>query len=278
MERISYARATDQTGAWGYTGTPTPGSSNNGITLLTSQLAAPVVDQPSQLFNGSLTINVTIPGGCTLRYTTDGTLPTLQNGQTSTSGQFTISNTSNYRFRLYSSDLLPSRVTTRSYILRDKDYYLPVVSVVTDPDFLYNTEIGVFEKGPNGRPGNGQSANCNWNMNWERPVNFSFLDGNGDMVLNQDVNLEMCGGWSRAWTPHSFKLKGSKEMGGEKNLPYPFFEQKPYIRNRTLQIRNGGNDTNARFKDPAIQVILERSGIDLDCQTRLWLRTEMRHA
>lgn len=266
LERISYARATDQTGAWGYTGVSTPGASNNGITLLTQQLAAPVVDQPSQLFDGSLTINVTIPGGCTLRYTTDGTLPTLQNGQTSTSGQFTISNTSNYRFRLYSSDLLPSRVTTRSYILRDKDYYLPVVSVVTDPDFLYSSEIGVFEKGPNGRPGNGQDDKCNWNMDWERPVNFSFLDGNGNMVLNQDVNLEMCGGWSRAYTPHSFKLKGNKEMGGEKNLPYPFFEQKPYIRNRTLQIRNGGNDTYARFKDPAIQVILESSGIDIDCQ------------
>ena len=266
LERISFARATDGTGDWGYTSTPTPGASNNGITLLTKQLAAPVVDQPSQLFNGSLTINVTIPGGCTLRYTTDGTLPTLQNGQTSTSGQFTISSTSNYRFRLFNSELLPSRVTTRSYILRDKDYYLPVVAVVTDPDFLYSTEIGVFEKGPNGRPGNGQDANCNWNMNWERPVNFSYIDANGDMVLNQDVNLEMCGGWSRAWTPHSFKLKGSKEMGGEKNLPYPFFEQKPYIRNRTLQIRNGGNDNYARFKDPAIQVILERSGIDIDCQ------------
>jgi hypothetical protein len=98
-------------------------------------------------------------------------------------------------------------------------------------------------------------------------VNFSFIDGNGDMMLNQDVNLEMCGGWSRAYTPHSFKLKGNKEMGGEKNLPYPFFEQKPYIRNRTLQIRNGGNDTSARFKDPAIQVILESSGIDIDCQS-----------
>ena len=267
LERISYARATDGTGDWGYTSTATPGTSNNGIALLTQQLAAPVVDQPSQLFNGSLTINVTIPGGCTLRFTTDGTLPTLQNGQTSTTGQFIISNTSNYRFRLYANDLLPSRVTTRSYILRNLDYCLPVVSVVTDPDFLYSTEIGVFEKGPNGRPGNGQDANCNWNMNWERPVNFSYLDQNGEMVLNQDVNLEMCGGWSRAWTPHSFKLKGDKEMGGNKNLPYPFFEQKPYIRNRTLQIRNGGNDTNARFKDPAVQVIIERSGINMDCQS-----------
>ena len=267
LERVSYARATDMTGEWGYTGTPTPDASNNGITHLTQQLDAPVVDQPSQLFKGSLTFNVTIPSGCTLRYTTDGTLPTLKNGQTSTNGRFTISSTSNYRFRLFASNQLPSRVTTRSYILRNLDYYLPVVSVISDPDFIYSSEIGVFEKGPNGRPGNGQSDKCNWNMNWERPVNFSFLDANGEMMLNQDVNLEMCGGWSRAWTPHSFKLKGDKEMGGNKNLPYNFFEQKPYIRNRTLQIRNGGNDNSARFKDPAIQVILERSGINLDCQS-----------
>ena len=267
MERISYARSTDGTGEWGYTGTPTPEKSNNGIQLLQNQLAAPVVDQPSQLFDGNLTINVTIPGGCTLRYTTDGTLPTLTNGDASTTGQFVIDRSTSYRFRLFAKDLLPSRVTTRSYILRDRDYYLPVVSVVTDPDFLYSKEIGVMEKGPNGRPGNGQDDKCNWNMDWERPVNFSFIDENGEMMLNQDVNLEMCGGWSRAWTPHSFKLKGDKELSGDKNLPYPFFEQKPYIRNRTLQIRNGGNDNSARFKDPAIQVIIERSGVSLDCQS-----------
>ena len=267
LERISYARQADGTGNWGFTATPTPGTSNNGITLLTQQIAAPVVDQPSQLFMGDLSVNVTIPAGCTLRYTTDGTLPTLNNGATSTSGQFQVNNTSVFRFRLFADDMLPSRVTSRSYIERDRDYYLPVVSVVTDPDFLYNKEIGVMTKGPNGRPGNGQSDKCNWNMNWERPVNFSYLDENGEMVLNQDVNLEMCGGWSRAWTPHSFKLKGTKEMGGDKNLPYPFFTQKPYIHNRTLQIRNGGNDNNCRFKDPSLAYIVQTSGLDVDVQS-----------
>lgn len=267
MERISYARFTDGAEEWGYTGTPTPGASNNGIKLLKSQLAAPVVDQPSQLFTGMLSVNVTIPGGCTLRYTTDGSLPTLTNGETSKTGQFTVGETSNYRFRLYADDMLPSRVTTRSYIVREMDFMLPVVSVVTDNDFLYSKEIGVMEKGPNGRPGNGQSSKCNWNMNWERPVNFSYLDANGEMVLNQDVNLEMCGGWSRAWTPHAFKLKGSKELGGEKNLYYPFFDQKPYIRNRTLQIRNGGNDNNCRFKDASLAYIVQTSGLDVDVQS-----------
>jgi uncharacterized repeat protein (TIGR02543 family) len=125
-----------------------------------------------------------------------------------------------------------------------------------------------MEQGPNGRPGNGQSSKCNWNMNWERPVNFSYLNADGEMVLNQDVDLEMCGGWSRAWWPHSFKLKATKEQGGTKFLPYQFFKQKPYIRNRTLQIRNGGNDYNlGRFKDASMQYIIETSGLNIECQS-----------
>ena len=77
----------------------------------------------------------------------------------------------------------------------------------------------------------------------------------------------MAGGWSRAWEPHSFKLKGDKELGGNKNLDHPFFSAKPYIRNRTLQIRNGGNDNNCRIKDAALQTIIQTSGIDIDLQS-----------
>ena len=268
QERVSYARTTDGGNSWGKTSTPTPGASNNQATFATAQLAAPVVHEPSQMFDGRLTVNVTIPSGCKLRYTTDGSLPTLKNGSTSTTGQFTMTQTQVYRFRLFADGYLPSTVTTRSYILRDRDYTLPVVSVVGDRNLLYGDSLGVLVKGVNGRPGNGQSQPCNWNMDWERPVNFSYLDENGWMVFNQDVNLEMCGGWSRAWAPHSFKLKGNKEFGGNKNLEYPFFVQKPYIRNRTLQIRNGGNEYGAgRFKDAALATILQTSGIQVDVQS-----------
>ena len=266
-ERVSYARIKDGSDEWGFTGSPTPGKSNEGGNYASVQLAAPVVDLPSQLFTGQLTVNVTIPAGCTLRFTTDGSLPTLTKGNTSTTGQFKVMGPMNYRFRLFAEGMLPSPVTSRSYIYKDADYTLPVLSVVSDPRFLYDDSLGVMVRGVNGRPGNGQSSKCNWNMNWDRPVNFSYLTPDGEMVLNQDVNLEMCGGWSRAWSPHAFKLKGSKELGGNKNLPYPFFEDKPYIRNRTLQVRNGGNDTGCRIKDPALQYIVQSSGIDVDCQS-----------
>ena len=267
IERVSYARTSDAGESWGMTAKPTPGASNNKSVFAQGQLAEPVVDQNSQLFVTPLSVNVTIPAGTTLRYTTDGTLPTMTNGYTSQTGQFSVSETQNYRFRLFADDMLPSRVTTRSYIYASQDYSLPVVSVVSDPRFLYDDSIGVYVRGVNGRPGNGQSSKCNWNMDWERPVNFSYLNADGEMVLNQDVNLEMCGGWSRAWNPHAFKLKGSKELGGNKNLPYPFFEDKPYIRNRTLQVRNGGNDNTYRFKDPVLQYLVQSSGVDMDVQS-----------
>lgn len=267
MERVSYARKTDGTGNWEYCGTPTLEKTNNGAMFATAQIAAPVVDQPSQLFVGPLSVNVTIPAGCTLRYTTDGSLPTLTNGSTNTTGQFTVSSTLCYRYRLFADGMLPSRVTTRSFIYQDKDYTLPVLSVVSDQKFLYDNYLGVMVRGMNGRPGNGQSSNCNWNMSWDRPVNFSYLTTDGEMVFHQDANLEMCGGWSRAWTPHAFKLKGSKELGGDKNLPYPFFDDKPFIRNRTLQVRNGGNDNVCRIKDPALQYIVQSSGLNIDYQS-----------
>ena len=266
MERVSYARTVDGGAEWGMTSTPTPGTSNAAAVYASVQLAAPVADQPSQLFTGRLVVNVAIPSGTTLRYTLDGSLPTMANGETSTTGQFSLTATTSLRLRLFADGKLASPVTTRSYILRDKNYMLPVVSVVGDPRFFYDDSLGVCVQGVNGRPGNGQEKPCNWNMDWERPVNFSYLTDDGEMVLNQDVNLEMCGGWSRAWTPHSFKLKGNKELGGNKNLSYPFFTQKPYIRNRTLQIRNGGNDTQARFKDPALQYMVQTAGVDVDGQ------------
>jgi uncharacterized protein YjdB len=267
LERVSYARTTDGGDQWGLTANATPGATNSTSTFATEQLDAPVVDQPSQLFTSSLSVQVTIPAGTTLRYTTDGTLPTMAHGATSTTGSFSVSQTSMYRFRLFEDGYLPSRVTTRSYILRDKDYNLPVVSVVSDPDFLYSDSLGVYVRGVNGRRGNGQSSPCNWNMDWDRPVNFSYITTDNQMAINQDVDLEMCGGWSRAYTPHSFKLKGSKEYGGNKNLDYPFFSAKPYIRNRTLQIRNGGNDNTCRIKDPALATIIQTSGVDIDLQS-----------
>ena len=266
VSRCSYARISLDSDEWGFSSTPTPEASNEGMTYADNRLPAPVVDQPSQIFSNTLTVCVNIPDGATLRYTTDGSTPTATNGETSYDGLFYPDWTTTYRFCLIGDGYLPSPVVTRTYIYEDKTFALPVVSVVTDDKNLYSDELGVLTRGVNGRPGNGQATACNWNMDWDRPVNFEYINEEGEMVINQETAMERCGGWSRAWTPYSFKIKANKLYELQNTLPYQFFPEKPYRKHKTLQIRNGGNDTSCRIKDPALQEIVFRSGIDIDCQ------------
>ena len=86
--RASYARMTDGSEEWALSSTPTPSAPNVGMTFCTERLAAPTVQKESQIFSGSLAFSVGIPAGCTLRYTRDGSTPTMTNGFTSTNGFF----------------------------------------------------------------------------------------------------------------------------------------------------------------------------------------------
>ena len=266
LSRTAYARTTDGGNTWGYTSTPTPAATNSTATFATVRLNAPTVSPDGQLFTGSLNISVNIPEGSTLRYTTNGTTPTFTNGTTSTSGQFTITANTNYRFRVFKDGYLPSTVVTRSYIIKEHDITLPVISVTTPNAYLYDDYYGIFVKGTNGITGNGQSTGANWNQDWDRPANFEYILPDNTMVLNQDVNMSVSGGWTRSNALKAFKLKAGKVYDGLNSLNYSFFDAKPYIKNKTLQVRAGGND-GTRIKDAALQTIMQRSGIDIDLQS-----------
>ena len=190
----------------------------------------------------------------------------------STTGEFAVSTTSSYTFRLFQDGKLPSVPVTRSYIKTNNKYTLPVISIVGDKRFFTDPLIG-FDcegDGTNGALGNGQSQPRNYNQDWDRPANFSYLSPEGEMLFNQDVNISASGGYTRSQQFRSFKLKSNKIFDGQNRFDYPFFPQKPYIRNKVLLIRNGGNDywrNQARFMDPALETVIQRSGIDLDVQS-----------
>jgi len=254
--RISYARTTDGGDEWGYSGNPTPEASNTDGKFAVEQLDAPTVDKNTQLFDSPMQICVNIPLGATLRYTIDGTAPTLTNGETSETGIFSIDATTVFRFRVFKDGYLPSMVVTRSYIQNSGNEPFPIINIVTDNDNIYSSDRGAFMQGQYGRPGNGQDANCNWNMDWDRPVNFEYITTDNECVVSQECDFSMCGGWSRAWTPHSFKLKATKLYDFQNTFDHQFFSDKTGLKHKTLQIRNGGNDSGCRIKDGAIQGII----------------------
>ena len=283
MSRTAYARTTDGGSDWGWTSTPTPEASNSTAIFASERLDAPVVDKGSTIFKNSLSVKVTIPEGARLMYTTDGSLPAAPKSGTdykgteatkeSKDGRFTFNNTTNLTLRLYKNGYLPSVPVTRSYIKTNSNYSLPIISIVGDKKYFTDPKIGLD---CNGDGTNGKVANYtggqprNYAQEWDRPVNFSYISPDGEMLFNQDANIKISGGYTRTQQYRSFKLKASKVFDGQNYYNYPFFAQKPFNRNKTLLIRNGGNDIwrhNARFFDPALETIIQRSGIDLDVQS-----------
>lgn len=274
IARCSYARKTDGGEEWGWTGNPTPEASNVTSVFATEQVADPVLNRQSCVYNGSIDLSVQISDGAKLIYTTNGSVPTEANSKVAEDGNFAYTNNVVVRFRAIKEGYLPSNVVTRTFI--NADAYdsqgvdirqLPIISIVTDNVNLTSNQLGIFVQGTNGRPGNGHSSNYNTNMDWDRPVDFQYLK-NGEYVFSQEADIATCGGWSRTYGAHSsFKIKADKKYYGLKTLDYPFFDQKPYLKNKTLQIRNGGNDYNARFMDACLQTIIMSSDLDIDCQS-----------
>ena len=270
IPRCSWARTEDGGDNWEWTGEPTLEASNNDSDFAEFRLEAPTVDTDSRLFTEPFTIHVNVPTGVTLRYTTDGTTPSLTNGSTSEDGIFNVSETTIYRFGLFQDGMLPGPVVTRSYIYRNHDYYLPVISIATNPKNLYDGKIGVYTDGVNGVSGRNHGAS-NINMDWERPVNFEYITPEGEMAVNQEAEFVISGGWSRHYAPSSFKIKGTNRYEGKKTIDYyPFFPYNPYNKYRQIMIRNGGNDNNSqahgRVRDAITQQVLMSSGFYCDCQ------------
>ena len=264
ISRTAYARTTDGGNEWGWTAEPTPDASNATSTFCTERSEAPTVTDGG-LFDDERRVVVRAAQGAAIYYTTDGTTPTPQQGELLRTHMLHVTETTTYRFRAYEDGKLPSEVVARTYLKREREHLLPIVYVSCPDEYLYDDSIGVYVRGVNGRTGNGQSSPVNWNMDWNRPVNFQYMvPGQDDMVFNQDVDFRISGGWTRANNPKSFKLKADRVYEGKNTMDYPFFPNKPYIRNKALQVRRGGNDSGARIKDAALHEIIRRSGIDLD--------------
>ncbi|MCR4834966.1 MAG: lamin tail domain-containing protein [Bacteroidaceae bacterium] len=277
VPRCSFARMTDGGNVWGTTSTPTPRQSNEGSLFSDERLAMPQVDVKGGVFSEPFSFRVDIPAGTTLYYSTGGATPVPGRSPVSTDGRFDVDSTIIYRFMLTKEDCLNSPVATRSFIKATHDYYLPVVSVTTHPLNLYGDSIGLYVGGVNGRIDNHQTKKMNQNMDWERPVNVEYFvpdeEGRWQEVLNQGATFSIFGGWTRfndgdsffQFKP-SFKLKAEKMYEWQTFFSYPVFSAKPYIKNKTLLVRNGGQDQHARLKDAAIQELIHSSGIYLDCQ------------
>lgn len=227
--------------------------------------------------SGSITLSIvsTTPNS-TIRYTTDGTEPTEENGKTYKSA-LTIAENTVIRARAYADGYLSSSILTGSFLYLDDGhrecggkFTVPIVSLVVDEDYHFKSDsFGICVKGKNGAPI--VSASClgtgtaNFMQDWDRPVNFEYIV-NGKQVLTHEAEVGVMGGCSRGYNVKSLKIKAGKKMGaGKEILDYPFFAEKSTNKYKSLHLRNGGNAYDyqwVRCRDGYMQSLAKAMNID----------------
>ncbi|MDL2241475.1 CotH kinase family protein, partial [Bacteroidales bacterium OttesenSCG-928-L03] len=261
---VSYGRKTDGATAWGFFSDYTCGTSNNGKPQLTNQCAKPAFSVAGGIYSSTVRLNfLAPPTGETIYYTTDGKEPTQSSTKYNAGATISINNTTVIRARSFANNKMASDITGASYIF-DNQIDLPVVSLITDPINLDDNTIGIYTAGTNGIPGKGQSEPRNWNQDWSRPANFELFDINGVSQLNQELDIAISGGWTRASAQKSLKISPRKKFG-DNRLRYDIFSAtKPKRKYKDILLRNSGNDWgNTMMRDAFMQsLIMHRMDMD----------------
>jgi hypothetical protein len=114
-QRSNYSYGRDTADALRYFTPPTPGAANGNSTI-TGVVANVNFSVGRGFFNQAFTLLLTtLTPGATIRYTTDGTVPTESNGATYSNG-LVITQLAKLRATAYRTNMLPARVETHTYI------------------------------------------------------------------------------------------------------------------------------------------------------------------
>ena len=96
-----------------------------------------------------------------------------------------------------------------TYII-DQNHNLPIISIATEPDFLFDSEVGIYVKGTNGTILHGDwvaemislinlygmKMNCGGKFfqDWERPISIEFFDKHGSQIFKSQAGIKIHGG------------------------------------------------------------------------------------
>ena len=271
---ITRARTEDGGNIWSYLVKATPAAKNEGE-FSGQMLLPPRFSIKGGIYKNSVTVALSLPAGAPpdvllshIRYTTDGSEPTAASA--SYNGEITIEQSTPLRAAIIAPGYLINRSATQSYIITDRDFTLPVISISLNPEYLWDDKTGIYVEGDGT---NGVSRYCsdrvskyNFHNDWRRPMNIEYFPSQTSMsVINQLGELRIAGGCTRTRPQKSLILYANKRFG-ENRYNYPLFKDKPDIEIKSFMLRNSGNDFLwANFRDAAIQLFMAKK-VDVDYQ------------
>lgn len=171
-----------------------------------------------------LTLNSLVGG--TVRYTTNGSLPTA------TSAAYTspiaINTSTVIRAQVFNGVTPIGNAYTKSYIIANYEQTIPVISLVSDWANFDAIQANPKERGKES----------------ERPVNIEYFAEGGLVQFNYPAGIRLHGNFSRLFSPKkSFRIYFSKDYGGPGNLEYPLFPDSTVTKFDKLVLRAGFQDS-----------------------------------
>ena len=157
----------------------------------------------------------------------------------------------------------------------------PVISLITEPDNLFDNEKGIFVLGQTYTdwlaedPANADEPSyrvhgnfSNKGRDWERPVSFEYMPSNGKNV-SADMGLRMKGASTRTYLQKSMRLIARAEYG-TKSINADLIpgnmksdNSGPITSYKSFVLRNGGNDNGfSKMRDPVLQSLVADRAFD----------------
>ncbi len=134
---------------------------------------------------------------------------------------------------------------------------LPVWSILTNRENLFDPDIGIYVPGEGEPPNNYRHSG----REWEREAHMEFFE-NGDRTMRQDLGIRIHGGFSRSLPQKSLRLYSRSDYGTSR-LNNRFFDSKEMDDFNRLLLRNGGNEWyRTMLADPVMQTLVEHLNFD----------------
>jgi len=256
---ISFGRQPDGNSSWYFFNDPTPGSVNN------TQGYAGIADPPVFSINGgpyvgsvSVELTSSVPQS-QIYYTTDGSVPSINSFLYTSS--ISVSETKVVKAKVFADDLLASKTVTNTYLINE-NISLPVISVTTNPENLWDEEFGIYVLGDSAEP-EFPYHGANFWQDWEKPIHIEMYEPDGMQAFSIDAGVKIYGGWSRGFAQKSLAIYARDVYNFEK-INYQIFPELPYDKFDNIVLRNGGQDWEyTMFRDAMMQYTLFGSELDI---------------
>ena len=228
------------------------------VSLISYSQDSIVFSHVSGHYNSSFYLKITSKYN-KLLYTTDGSKPNYNSNTWHDS--ILIDNNFILRIRVLDGNKLLDKIKSHFYLF-NFNKKLPIASIAMDNKDLWNEEKGIYVKGSNTYLDSlGKEINCNYKKNWEREVNFIYIENN-KTEINQSCGIKIFGETTRVYPEKSLRII-AREKYGKNKFKHNFFDLKKNKKHKHLVFRTSGNDfLGTRFKDVLSAYLIRNLDVD----------------